>query len=148
MSTDEAVTKDLIETLEDGKEGFAKGAEKLAESDDPTLAVTFRRFSDQRATFSSELREMAKGYGDKIEESGSAAGTLHRGWLTLKDALTGSSPHAVLEAAETGEDHAVKEYEKALSADISPTLHAVVARQCAEVKAAHDEIRLLADAHR
>jgi len=148
MSTDEAVTKDLIETLEDGAEGFAKAAEKLAESDDPTLAETFRRYSDQRASFSSELRELAKDYGDNIEESGSAAGTLHRGWITLKDALTGSSPHAVLEAAETGENHAVKEYEKALDADISPTLHAVVARQGAEVTAAHDKIRSLADANR
>ncbi len=148
MSTDEAVTKDLIETLEDGKEGFAKGAEKLAESDDPSLAETFRRYSDQRAKFSSELQALATDYGDDVEESGSAAGALHRGWLTLKDALTGSNPHAVLQAAETGEDHAVKEYDKALSADLSPTLHAVVVRQSAEVKAAHDEIRSLADAHR
>ena len=35
MSIDEDVTKDLIETLEDGKAGFSKGAEKLDGSDDP-----------------------------------------------------------------------------------------------------------------
>ncbi len=33
MSEDARVTKTLIQTLEDGKEGFAKGAEKLAAAD-------------------------------------------------------------------------------------------------------------------
>lgn len=147
MSTDEAVTKDLIETLEDGQEGFAKGAEKLAESDDPQLANTFRRFSDQRASFSQELRAMAAAYGDQINESGSVAAKLHRGWMSLKDALAGSDPHGVLDAAEQGEDHAVEEYEKALSADISPELRAVVQRQFDQVKSAHDQVKALRNAH-
>lgn len=143
MSNDEAVSKDLIQTLEDGKEGFAKGAEKLDDSDASDLASTFRRFSDQRSAFSAELRELANDYGDDIHESGSVAGALHRGWMSLKDALAGSGPNGVLEAAEQGEDHAVKEYEKALSEDISPTLRSVVERQASEVKAAHDQVRAL-----
>ncbi|MEZ5218466.1 MAG: hypothetical protein R2715_18225 [Ilumatobacteraceae bacterium] len=36
-STDERVTKDLIETLEDGKKGFATAAEKLAGDSKPDL---------------------------------------------------------------------------------------------------------------
>ena len=146
MSTDEAVTKDLIQTLEDGKEGFAKGAEKLDGTDAPELATTFRKFSDQRAGFAAELHELAKEYGDTIKESGSVAGTLHRGWLSLKDALAGSDPSGVLDAAEKGEDHAVKEYDKALAGDVSPTLRTVIERQAAAVKAAHDEVRSLRDA--
>jgi uncharacterized protein (TIGR02284 family) len=147
-STDEAVTKDLVETLEDGEKGFAQGAEKLEESDVPELAVTFREFSAQRATFSADLRRLAAAYGDKIDESGSAAAALHRGWMSLKDALTGSDPKGVLDAAEQGEDHAVKEYRKALDQDISPELRAVVERQSAEVAAAHDRVKALRDAHR
>lgn len=147
MSVDEAVTKDLTETLEDGREGFAKGAEKLDASDAPELAATFRQLSEQRATFSSELRGIARAYGDHIDESGSVAATFHRGWMSLKDALEGSSPHGVLAAAEQGEDHAVKEYKKALDSDISPDLRAIVERQGADVKAAHDQVRSLRDAH-
>lgn len=146
MSTDEAVTKDLIETLEDGKEGFAKAADKLDDSDSPELGTLFREYSDQRAGFSAELREMAKDYGDQIHESGSVAATLHRGWMTLRDALTGSDPEGVLDAAETGETHAIKEYDKALAADISAGLRTVVQRQATEVKAAHDKVRALRDA--
>lgn len=146
MSTDEAVTKDLIETLEDGKEGFSKAADKLDGSDSPELGTLFREYSQQRATFSAELREMAKDYGDQIHESGSVAATLHRGWMTLKDAVAGSDPEGVLDAAEMGEDHAIKEYDKALGADISAGLRTVVQRQATEVKAAHDKVRALRDA--
>ena len=88
---------------------------------------------------------MADAYGDEIRESGSLAGTLHRGWMSLKDALAGSSPEGVLDAAEQGEDHAVKEYEKALQSDISPELRDLVARQATAVRAAHDEVRSFRD---
>lgn len=148
MSVDEAVTKDLVETLEDGREGFAKGAEKLDESDSSELAATFRKLSEQRAKFSADLRALAGSYGDDADESGSVAAKLHRGWLSLKDALNGSSPLGVLEAAEQGEDHAEKEYEKALGADISPDLRELVQRQSAEVKAAHGQVRSMCDSHR
>lgn len=41
MSTDLAVTRDLIESLADGKDGFAKGAEKPAADGPADLASTF-----------------------------------------------------------------------------------------------------------
>ena len=119
MSTDEKVTKDIVQTLEDGKEGFASAADKLADSDSPEMAASFRGFSEQRATFASELRALADAYGDDAAESGSIAGAVHRGWMSLKDALTGSDPKGVVKAAEQGERHAVDEYEKALGEDIS-----------------------------
>ena len=147
MSVDSRVSKDLVQTLEDGKDGFAQAAEKLADSDAPELASAFQRYSQQRAQFASELEQLGQSYGDDVEESSSAAGALHRGWISIKDALTGSSPVAVLKAAETGEDHAVTEYEKALDADISTGLRDVVDRQYREVKAARDEVRSLAASH-
>jgi uncharacterized protein (TIGR02284 family) len=142
MSTDKSVTKDLMETLADGRDGYAEGAEKLAD-ENAELASTFRRLSAQRANFYTELETMAQNYGDDVEESGSALGTLHRGWMALKDALSGSSPKGVIDAAEQGEDHAVAAYEKALGEDISTGLRSVVQRQQTDVKAAHDEIRSL-----
>jgi len=147
MSTDENVTKDLVETLEDGEEGYAKAADKLAESDTPELAARFREFSQQRAQFSSELRAMAQNYEDRVVESGSVAAAIHRGWMGLKDALTGSDPKGVLDAAEQGEDHALKQYDKALKSDISPNLRSVIERQRADVKMAHDTVRSLRDSH-
>lgn len=143
MWTDVAVTKDLVETLEDGKEGFAKGAEKLESSGNTREAAVFTQLSEQRNAFSAELRKLAQANGENVDESGSLAGKLHRGWMTLKDALAGSEPDGVLEAAEQGEDHAVDEYDKALKAEISPPLRAVVERQGADVKRGHDAVKAL-----
>jgi uncharacterized protein (TIGR02284 family) len=148
-STDHAVTLDLIETLEDGKKGFSDAAEKLAESNRSDLASKFRNFSSQREQFAAELRQMAGNYGDSTKgEKGSTAGALHRGWMAVKDALSGSDPDGVLDAAEQGEDHAVSEYERALdNADISIDLRNVIERQYAEVQAAHNEVRSLRDSN-
>jgi uncharacterized protein (TIGR02284 family) len=146
MSTDARVTKDLIHTLEDGKEGFARAAERLRDSDRPDLSDHFDRFSSQRDRFAKELQTMAAGYGDQIDDSGTVVGTLHRGWMAVKDAVSGNDAVGVLDAAEQGEDHALTQYRSALDEDISIDLRTVVERQFGEVQAAHDTVRSLRDA--
>ena len=91
MSTDAKVSKDLMQTLEDGRKGFAEAADKLADTDRANLAPRFRDFSEQRASMYAELDLLAAAYGDDLEESGSAAAALHRGWMSVKDAITGDS---------------------------------------------------------
>lgn len=143
MSQDERVTKDLIETLEDGRKGFAQAADKLDGTEHSEVSAQLRQYSEQRASFSSELQNLAQNYGDDIDESGSVAAAAHRGWIALKDALTGGDPDAVLGAVETGEEHAVSEYEDALGKDISAHLREVVERQADDVRSAHATIRSL-----
>ncbi len=145
MSIDRSVTNDLIETLEDGRKGFTAAADKLAESDRADLATAFRGFAGQRAEFSAELQTLAAAYGDDTDDSGSTVAALHRGWMSLKDALSGSDPKGVLDAAEQGEDHAVAEYRDALAKDISNDLRLVVERQYDAIDIAHDEVRRLRD---
>jgi uncharacterized protein (TIGR02284 family) len=66
--------------------------------------------------------------------------------MTLKDALTGYDPHAVLAAAEMGEDHAVEEYEDALEeVDLGDDLRNLIARQAGDVQRVHDQVRNLRD---
>jgi uncharacterized protein (TIGR02284 family) len=143
MSDDAKVAKELVETLKDGERGFASAAEKLRDSDRAEWATTLQRLAEQRAGFRSEIVAMGHEYGDDVDESGSAAAALHRGWISLKDALTGDDASSVLGAAVTGEDHAVSEYEKAEKADLSAGFRAVVARQHAAVVAARDEVKAL-----
>jgi len=147
MAKDAAVTKDLIQTLEDGKDGFAKGADKLQGDDAMQIAATFRELSARRGELADELQTLAESYGDQIEESGTVAAALHRGWMSLKDVVAGSDPSGVLDVAEQGEDHAIKEFEKALDADISVDLRTVVERQLVTVRSAHDQVKALRDAH-
>jgi uncharacterized protein (TIGR02284 family) len=143
MSDDAKVAKELVETLKDGERGFASAAEKLRDSDRAEWATTLQRLAEQRAGFRNEIVAMGHEYGDDVDESGSAAAALHRGWISLKDTLTGDDASNVLGAAVTGEDHAVSEYEKAEKADLSAGFRAVVARQHAAIVAARDEVKAL-----
>jgi uncharacterized protein (TIGR02284 family) len=146
MSTDSRVTRDLIRTLKDGCDGFSKAADKLSETDRADLADRFRSFADQRQRFAAELETMAASYGDDIDPPGTVAGALHRGWMSVKDALAGSDPEGVLDAAEQGEDHAVSQYTDALGEDISQGLRERLTHQYEAIQAAHDEVRALRDA--
>ncbi len=147
MSTDARVAKGLVETLKDGRDGFTSAAERLRGSDRPELAATMQRFAEQRAQFAGEIVAMGHDYGDDVDDSGSAAGALHRGWIKVKDAVTGDDPGRVLGAAVSGEDHAVSEYEKALGEDVSDGFRAVLQRQHSSVVAARDEVEQLQHHH-
>jgi uncharacterized protein (TIGR02284 family) len=143
VSDDKDVAKELVETLKDGERGYASAAEKVRDSDHSEWAATLQRFSEQRAHFRREIVELGHDYGDDVDESGTVTAALHRGWIALKDALTGDDAGSVLAAAVTGEDHAVSEYEKALEKDLSAGFREVVTRQHAAVVAARDEIKAL-----
>src|SRR6266576_1674683 len=135
---------DLIETLKDGQEGFKQAAEGVK---DPQLKSLFTDYSLQRSRFATELQSEARVLGEsEPETSSSAAGALHRAWINLKSAVTSGDDRAILAECERGEDSAVKEYEKAMNDDLSPSLRDLVSRQYSEVKSAHDRIRTLRDA--
>ena len=146
MSTDEKIAKNLIQTLENGKLGFEAAAEKL-DTERPDVAASFRTFAQERGTMSTELASIAAAYGDDIEQRSTVAGALHRGWIAVKDALTSDDATAVINAAETGEAHAVGEYEEAVAdTDVSPEFRVILTRQLASVQAASAYVRGLASA--
>ncbi len=146
MSDDAKAAKELVETLKDGERGFAAAAEKLRDGKRPEWATTLQRLSEQREGFWREIVDLGHEYGDDVDNSGTVAASLHRGWISLRDALTGDDADAVLKAAATGEDHAVSEYKDALAMNLSAGFREVVVRQQAAVVAARDEVKALADA--
>lgn len=145
MSVDEAVTQDLIKTLENGHVGFQRAAEKLSSSSEPQLSAEFTKFSEQRRQFAAELAQLAAGYGDQVEQRSTVPGALHRGWMAVKDMLAGSDADGVLEAAAQGEDHAVEEYEAALQERISDGLRTVLTRQHVQLQSARDFVTAARD---
>ncbi len=143
MSADETVAKDLVQTLKDGQEGYRTAAERLSGDEHDAWAQTMAKLAQQRAGFADEIVQLGHEYGDDVDRGGSAVAAVHRGWLSLKDAVTGDDPQGVLGAAVTGEDHSVSEYEKALEADLSDGFRAVVQRQHEAVVAARAEVKAL-----
>jgi uncharacterized protein (TIGR02284 family) len=141
-----SVIENLLETVQNGRRGFADAAEKLDEDGNEQLASEMRQLSQQRLRMSNELKALAAAEGAPVENGdGSVAGSLHRSWMALRDALSGDDPYAVLAAAEQGEDHAVAEYERALKQDIPGSVKSVLERQFDEVQQAHDRVRDLRD---
>ncbi len=141
MSTISNTLNRLIETLNDGKLGFTTAAN---DAQRPDLKTFLAELAAERAEFAAELHQHVQALGASPEESGSVAGDLHRGWITLKAAVANREDLAILEECERGEDSAVSNYREALEEEIGP-VRGIVESQFARVKAAHDQVRALRD---
>ena len=137
-----SVLQNLVETNRDGQHGFRTAAE---DAKDAELGRVFTQFSTQRTTFIAELQDRIRSLGGDPDKSGSVTGSLHRGWIDLKSAISSNEPHAVLAEAERGEDAAVKAYREALEENLDPVTRGIVSRQYASVQAAHDRVKGLRD---
>lgn len=143
VSTDERVASQLVKTLENGRAGFEEAAERVASAGRADVASRFREFAAERAAMATELESLAAAYGDDVDARSTAPGLLHRGWMALKDALSGDDIAAVVATAEQGEDHALEQYDEALADDVSPEFRPILERQRSAVKSAHDYVRSL-----
>ncbi len=132
--------KDLVETCQDGQQGYATAAK------DAELARVCSEYAAQRGTYLHELRQAIRSLGGDPDQGGSVSGSLHRGWINLKSALSTNEPHSVLSECERGEDAAMQNYRDALnSAELDMDTRAIIQRQAAGVKQAHDRIKQLRD---
>lgn len=132
---------ELIETLKDGQNGFHTAADNIK---DVGVRSTFEKLAQERASLATELQSEVRKLGGDPEKSGSAAASMHRGWINIKSAL-GGGEKSILAEAERGEDVAVKSYEKALNEKLPPDVADVVNRQYMQVKRAHDQVKNLRD---
>jgi uncharacterized protein (TIGR02284 family) len=128
----------LIETCRDGQKGFESAAEGVS---DPSIKSAFHQYAKQRSQFAAELQSEVRMLGGDPETTGSVAGTLHRGWINIKAAMTAKDEHSILEECERGEDSAKKNYAQALEASLPPKVQNLVNRQYHDVIVAHDTIR-------
>ena len=133
----------LIETCKDGQEGFRQAAEGVERSD---LKSLFYEFSQQRAQFAGELQNLVQGFGGDPENSGSLAGSLHRGWINIKSAVTGKDDNAILNECERGEDVAKNEYQEALEEPLPEYVKETIRTQFIAIQDAHDRVKALRDA--
>ena len=144
MDNDKAISvlNSLIETCKDGEQGFKTAADGLTSLD---LKTKFLQYSRERAHMSNELQAEVRALGGDPEQSGSMSGSLHRGWLDIKSAITGKDDHAIVVEAERGEDVAKTAYENALKEPLPASSQALVQLQIAKVRRAHDDVRNIRD---
>lgn len=133
---------DLLESARDGEYGFHASAEH---ADAGELKGIFQRHSRECAAAGAELEREIRARGGEPVSGGTVAGALHRGWVSVKTALSTQDDKAVLEECERGEDAAVARYRKALKANLPQDLRALVQRQADGAQRNHDEVKALRD---
>lgn len=145
MSADDVVEllNDLIETSQDGRRGFAEAAELVPDANLKSMLILQ---SSRCAVAVDELKLAVQRLGREPDESGSLAGSLHRGWTRAKAALEQRNT-AVLEEVERGEDHAKHVYERVLTTPLPPEVKKLVRKQYRGLLRMHDRIRVLRGIH-
>ncbi len=129
---------DLIQTCRDGEQGFREAAEGIGGEETRRL---FLDYAQQRARFAGELQALVSKLGGHPAEGGSVGGAVHRGWINIKQAVTGKDRGAIIAEAERGEDTAVDAYRKALEKDLPGDVRETVERQYKQVLEAHNRVR-------
>ena len=130
----------LIATCRDGEHGFRYAANHVRDS---IVKGLFLEIASQREQFAADILSHAQRLGGATESEGSLAGALHRGWMTLKDAVGGHDDAAIIREAERGERSALAAYEEALDGMLPPAAREVIERQCAEVRQSHNRVHAL-----
>ena len=136
------VLNDLLESARDGEYGFRDCAEHAQSAQ---LQGIFQRHSLECASAAAELEHEIRRLDGEPASGGTVAGALHRGWVSVKTALSSNDDIAVLQECERGEDAAVARYRKALKAALPADVRALVERQSQGAQRNHDEVRALRD---
>jgi uncharacterized protein (TIGR02284 family) len=111
--------------------------------DDNEIKAVFEILLQERAQFASALLAEVHRLGDPKERKGTLAAGIHRGLIKAKASFKGYNKKLILRECERGEHMAMKHYADALAQPLPTELHALVEKQYAKVKEAHDTICVL-----
>lgn len=135
MSADEEVARDVVGTLRDGQKGYESAADRLGNEAPAQVVQNLKAVAAQRAQFANDIVAIGASYGDDVAEDGSVAAAFHRGWMAIKDGLTGANIGAVINVCIEGDEHALEVYDDALAKEgVSPEFAKVLADQRAAIQ--------------
>ena len=115
---DVTVLNSLIETTIDSIDGYRRSAE---EATNERFAAAFRDRAAEREAVVAELRDRVRELGGTPEEDGGILAAMHRQFLSLRDAVTGSDDQAVIAEVDRGESYLDTKWQTALNdTELSP----------------------------
>ena len=104
----------LVKINNNRVEGYQKVAEEIK---DESLRVVFDNMVNESVNFAENLGKYVRDFGGTPATEGTLAGIIHKGWLNIKDAVSGSDREALLGSCEFGDKAAIEAYETALATD-------------------------------
>jgi uncharacterized protein (TIGR02284 family) len=139
--TQRDVLNHLIAVCRDGARGFRLAADHTKS---PDLKRVFDEASFQRQVFVEELVPLAERLSGDAPPDGTPAGTLHRGWMMLKDAMANYDEPLILAEAIRGEREAGNAYADAVMSFLPPDVRDLVEQQYDAIIAMQHELDRLA----
>jgi uncharacterized protein (TIGR02284 family) len=122
-----------IEACTDGEKGYALAA---ADVRDPELKEICLERAVARAHFVAALQQAVEELGGFPENQGSAMGTAHRGWVSVRKLVEGRSDRMIAEECERAEHLGLNAYQVALRhAPLPEGLLGMLERQYATILA-------------
>ena len=138
--TEREVLHHLIEICKDGERGFRAAAEYVH---DPSLKSLFQSLAEQRGQFAGDLLPHLHRLGGYTDWTGTNAGALHRGWISIKAHIPGHTDRTIAAEAARGDHAAIAAYDEALNGMLPPTVSGLVEAQREELTASLAAIREL-----
>jgi uncharacterized protein (TIGR02284 family) len=124
----------LIETCKNGELGYRGAAADVRNTE---LESVFNEYSKQRGQFAHSLQAEVERLGGKPEQSGSLGGTVARGWMDLKSALSSGSGVAIIASCESAELAAMAAFDWVVNLDISGHTRVLVEKQAKTIRETH-----------
>jgi len=132
--TERGTLNRLIEICRDGQLGFGSAAGHVS---DPAAKALFLEIAAQREQFIRALLPHAHRLGGATETDGTVAGTLHRGWMSIRDSLPHHDDAAIIKEAERGERAALAAFADAINGLLPPESRELIESQYAAIQHTH-----------
>jgi uncharacterized protein (TIGR02284 family) len=140
-AVDTTTLNTLIATLIDSIDGYQKAA---VDTTNARFAEMFGARARERQHAVTALQAVVARLGGNPEDDGTVAGSVHRGWINLKEAVLGKDDEAIVNEVERGEDYLKAKFEAAREhADLPAEARAAVEDAWTSVRAGHDEMSAL-----
>lgn len=121
-----------------------KGYRDAAEDSETQLSQFFCEMADERSSVASMLQSQVASLGGDPEDDSTLKAAVHRGFMDLKQALSGKDEKRIVEEVERGEDYLKAKYEAALKEDhLSPATRSVIDQAYGSVRKGHDRMSSL-----
>ena len=127
QSHDISVLNSLIETTIDSVDGYRHSANEATNS---RFSESFRNWAKDREDVVSKLRDRVRELGGTPEHDGGILAAMHRQFLSIRDAVTGSDDKSVIAEVDRGESYLDNKWQTALDdTELSPETQQVI-RSC------------------
>ena len=138
-----SVLNDLLNITNDRIQGFSKVEDKVWDHY-PVLRTDYDEMVSESLNMKNELSDLITERGGDPDNTGSAAGSIHRAWIDVKNAFAGDNASASLGNVVYGEKAAIDAYQDALDSGnlCSESTH-VVLDQLQNLKASYHKFKNL-----